>query len=67
MAGGEEPHVHHNANEKSIEIQDLWMVVHDKVYDVSSFVDEHPYVHPCLPVTGPRSRDSLGRSIALGG
>ncbi|TGZ83883.1 putative cytochrome b5 [Ascodesmis nigricans] len=22
--------------------KDLWMVVHDKVYDVSSFVDEHP-------------------------
>ena len=24
--------------------QDLYMVVHDKVYDCSSFVDEHPYV-----------------------
>jgi hypothetical protein len=22
----------------------LQMVIHDKVYDVSSFVDEHPYV-----------------------
>lgn len=22
--------------------KDLWMVVHDKVYDCSSFVDEHP-------------------------
>jgi hypothetical protein len=22
----------------------LHMVIHDKVYDVSSFVDEHPYV-----------------------
>lgn len=24
--------------------KDLYMVVHDKVYDCSSFVDEHPYV-----------------------
>lgn len=24
--------------------KDLYMVIHDKVYDVSSFVDEHPYV-----------------------
>jgi hypothetical protein len=26
--------------------KDLYMVVHDKVYDASSFVDEHPYVAP---------------------
>lgn len=26
--------------------KDLYMVVHDKVYDCSSFVDEHPYVSP---------------------
>lgn len=26
--------------------KDLYMVVHDKVYDCSSFVDEHPYVPP---------------------
>jgi hypothetical protein len=24
--------------------KDLYMVIHDKVYDTSSFVDEHPYV-----------------------
>ena len=26
--------------------KDLFIVVHDKVYNASSFVDEHPYVHP---------------------
>lgn len=26
--------------------KDLYIVVHDKVYNCSSFVDEHPYVHP---------------------
>jgi hypothetical protein len=32
--------------------KDLYMVVHDKVYDATSFVDEHPYVAPfprCTP------------------
>ena len=24
--------------------KDLYMVIHDKVYDASGFVDEHPYV-----------------------
>ena len=24
--------------------KDLYMVIHDKVYDCASFVDEHPYV-----------------------
>jgi cytochrome b involved in lipid metabolism len=24
--------------------KDLYLIVHDKVYDCSSFVDEHPYV-----------------------
>lgn len=30
--------------------KDLWLVIHDKVYDISKFVDEHPYVvpRPCL-------------------
>jgi len=28
---------------------DIYMVVHDKVYDCSKFVDEHPYVCPPLP------------------
>ena len=26
--------------------KDLFIVVHDKVYNASSFVDEHPYVRP---------------------
>lgn len=30
--------------------KDLYMVVHDKVYNASSFVDEHPYVPPLFPV-----------------
>ena len=27
-------------------LQDLWVVVNDKVYDITKFVDEHPYVSP---------------------
>lgn len=30
--------------------KDLHLVIHDKVYDVTSFVDEHPYVSPFIPV-----------------
>jgi cytochrome b involved in lipid metabolism len=26
--------------------KDLYLIVHDKVYDCTSFVDEHPYVSP---------------------
>lgn len=26
--------------------KDLFVVIHDKVYNSSSFVDEHPYVPP---------------------
>jgi hypothetical protein len=26
--------------------KDLYLIVHDKVYDCTSFVDEHPYVAP---------------------
>lgn len=29
--------------------KDLFMVIHDKVYDCTSFVDEHPYVIPRIP------------------
>ena len=29
--------------------KDLYIVVHDKVYNASSFVDEHPYVIPPFP------------------
>jgi cytochrome b involved in lipid metabolism len=28
--------------------KDLFVVIHDKVYNSSSFVDEHPYVTPFL-------------------
>jgi hypothetical protein len=31
--------------------KDLFIVVHDKVYNASSFVDEHPYVAPLLQCT----------------
>ena len=30
---------------------DLYLVVHDKVYDCGKFVDEHPYVYICLRST----------------
>jgi hypothetical protein len=26
--------------------KDLYLVIHDKIYDTTSFVDEHPYVPP---------------------
>ena len=26
---------------------DLWLVIHDDVYDVSQFMEDHPYVRPC--------------------
>ena len=29
--------------------KDIYVVIHDKVYDVSPFVDEHPYV--LIPVS----------------
>jgi hypothetical protein len=31
--------------------KDLYMVIHDKVYDTSSFVDEHPYVSLFSPLS----------------
>lgn len=32
--------------------KDIYVVVHDKIYDVTKFVDEHPCVPPfiCAPV-----------------
>ena len=44
--------------------KDLYLVVHDKVYNASSFVDEHPYVllsflsyplEACFPLLHPRT------------
>jgi hypothetical protein len=32
--------------EKHSTKKDLYVVIHDKVYNASSFVDEHPYVCP---------------------
>lgn len=32
--------------------KDLYLIVHDKVYDCSSFVDEHPYVSSPLTSSG---------------
>lgn len=30
---------------------DVYVVIHDKVYDVSKFVDEHPYVEAPNPLS----------------
>jgi cytochrome b involved in lipid metabolism len=29
--------------------KDLYVVIHDKVYDVQKFIDEHPYVYFLSP------------------
>lgn len=40
--------------------KDLYMVIHDKVYNASSFVDEHPYVNPLsLCASSPASPRQL--------
>jgi cytochrome b involved in lipid metabolism len=31
--------------------KDLYVVIHDKVYDITKFVDEHPYVPRPSPST----------------
>ena len=41
--------------------KDLFVVIHDKIYNASSFVDEHPYVS--LP--NPLTTHSLSLSQAL--
>ena len=45
--------------------KDLYVVIHDKIYNASSFVDEHPYVSPphivCLLETLRRLSVSAGR------
>jgi hypothetical protein len=28
--------------------KDIYVVIHDKIYDCTQFVDEHPYVLPSL-------------------
>ncbi|RAL16282.1 cytochrome b5-like heme/steroid binding domain-containing protein [Aspergillus homomorphus CBS 101889] len=42
--------------------KDLYMVIHDKVYDCSSFVDEHP---PTPPPTNPPQTNSGGEEVLL--
>ena len=34
-------------------VQDLFVVIHDKVYNATSFVDEHPYVLSSLLPSRP--------------
>ena len=41
--------------------KDLYLVVHDKVYNASSFVDEHPYV-PTSRNPAPRRTNSEGNT-----
>ena len=36
-------------------LQDLYLVVHDKVYNATEFVDEHPYVLPSCSIPVPIS------------
>lgn len=39
--------------------KDLYLVIHDKVYNASSFVDEHPYVdRPRITDTPPSLTDT---------
>ena len=51
--------------------KDLYMVIHDKVYDCTSFVDEHPYVPPTFLAPCPLSntllpqRETCDRSFLL--
>ena len=46
---------------------DLYMVVHDKVYNASSFVDEHPYVAPSPPAAALQWKFLLPPSCAYTG
>ena len=48
--------------------QDLFIVVHDKVYDATKFVDEHPYVVPLsfLAIWLPLSLSAACRAIDEG-
>jgi hypothetical protein len=45
--------------------KDLYVVIHDKIYNASSFVDEHPYVSPaysrCLPENLRRLYNPMNR------
>jgi hypothetical protein len=45
--------------------KDLYLIVHDKVYDCTSFVDEHPYVDSVSISTLLRTLSSLPGDNAL--
>jgi hypothetical protein len=45
--------------------KDLYLIVHDKVYDCTSFVDEHPYVDSVSISTNRRILSSLPGDISL--
>lgn len=44
--------------------KDLYIVIHDKVYDCSSFVDEHPYVSSIALYYFPRHILAMGRFLS---
>jgi hypothetical protein len=39
--------------------KDLYVVIHDKVYDSTTFVDEHPYVFVWAPLLAHDDMSSL--------
>lgn len=43
--------------------KDIYMVVHDKVYDCSKFLDEHPYVASFPPLLRSIASRSHAHSI----
>lgn len=45
--------------------KDLYIVVHDKVYNASSFVDEHPYVLPVFYALPPSLTLSHSRNCGV--
>ena len=40
--------------------KDLFVVIHDKVYNTSSFVDEHPYVRFSVEIPHHSTNRGLG-------
>jgi hypothetical protein len=44
--------------------KDLYVVIHDKIYNASSFVDEHPYVSPAESLRLPENLSRLYNSVS---